>query len=156
MITITFYVVSTAFSIIRLFWSPLIASWCGTLLLSLCLITSTFSYSKIFFSLRHNQHQVQDHVQQPNQTNQLNIARYRKAVFSALWLQFMLVVCYLPYLILVALFVHSEATLSVSLAFSYSYTFIYLNSSLNPILYCWKIDEVRQAVKDTITQVLCS
>ena len=31
--------------------------------------------------------------------------------------------------------------------------FIYLNSSLNPLLYCWKIKEVRQAVKDTIKQV---
>ena len=28
-------------------------------------------------------------------------------------------------------------------------------SSLNPILYCWKIEEVRQAVKDIIKQVLC-
>ena len=31
--------------------------------------------------------------------------------------------------------------------------FLYLNSSLNPLLYCWKIKEVRQAVKDTIKQV---
>ena len=34
--------------------------------------------------------------------------------------------------------------------------FLYLNSSLNPLLYCWKIKEVRQAVKDTIKQVSCS
>ena len=29
------------------------------------------------------------------------------------------------------------------------------NSSLNPFLYCWKISEVRQAVKQTIRQSLC-
>ena len=32
---------------------------------------------------------------------------------------------------------------------------LYLSSSLNPILYYWKLNEVRQAVKDTIRQVLC-
>ena len=29
-------------------------------------------------------------------------------------------------------------------------TLLYLNSSVNPILYCWKTKEVRQAVKDTV------
>ena len=33
----------------------------------------------------------------------LNIARYRKAVYSALWVQVTLVVCYLPACIAVAL-----------------------------------------------------
>ena len=28
-------------------------------------------------------------------------------------------------------------------------TLVYFNSSLNPILYCWKIREVKQAVKYT-------
>ena len=32
---------------------------------------------------------------------------------------------------------------------------IYFNWTLNPFLYCWKISEVRQAVKQTIRQALC-
>ena len=113
-----------------------------------------FCYSKIFFTLRYHQNQVQDHVQQANQANQLNMARYRKAVSTALWLQFMLVVCYLPVLFK-PLIIHSEPSSSVSVAWSYVITLASLNSSLNPILYCWKLDEVRQAVKDTIRQALC-
>jgi len=154
-ITITFYVVSTASSTTRFLFNSIVVSWYDIIGSSLCLITSVFSYTKIFFTLRHHQHQVQDHAQQPTQPNQLNIARNRKAVSSALWLQFMLVVCYLPHLILLTLLINAEPSLSVSLAWSYSSTLVYLNSSLNPILYCWKIDEVRQAVKDTIRQVLC-
>ncbi|RMX48521.1 hypothetical protein pdam_00008517 [Pocillopora damicornis] len=30
-----------------------------------------------------------------------------------------------------------------------------VNSTLNPSLYCWRIREVRQAVKQTIRNVLC-
>ena len=139
----------------RLFLISFVASWHDIIVGSLCLVTSVFSYTKMYFTLRHHQNQVQDHVQQPNQTDQLNIARYRKAVSSSLWLQFMLVVFYLPYLILVALVVNLGPSSSVSLAWSYSLTLVYLSSSLNPILYCWKIDEVRQAAKDTIRQLLC-
>ena len=33
---------------------------------------------------------------------------------------------------------------------------MYFNSTLNPFLYCWKVREVRQAVKQTIRQALLS
>ena len=33
---------------------------------------------------------------------------------------------------------------------------VYFNLTLNPFLYCWNINEVRQAVKQTIRQTLCS
>ena len=51
----------------RLFWN---ISFIRGIVISLCLVTSTFSHTKIFLTLRRHQSQVQDHVQQPNQTNQ--------------------------------------------------------------------------------------
>ena len=132
----------------------LIAVSCSILVASMCLATSIFSYTKIFFTLRRHQTQVQDRVEQPSQTNELNIARYRKIVSTALWLQFTLIVCYLPDSIVVALMSIAGLSTPLFLAREYTVTLVYLNSSLNPILYCWKIKEVKQAVKDTITQVL--
>ena len=153
---IAFWAVSTASSTIGLFWSSLIIrSWYRITNILLCLVTSIFSYTKIFINLRHHQNQVQDQVQQPNQTNQRNMARYRKAVSTALWLQFTLVACYLPYGVLKILLYHAKPPSSVYLAWNYTFTLIFLNSTLNPILYCWKIDEVRHTVKNTIRQVLC-
>ena len=153
-IVFTFWVVSTVFSTMR-FVNILTILWYSTVVISLCLVTSTFSYTKIFLTLRHHQNQVQDQAQQPNQTNQLNIARYRKAVNSALWLQLTLVACYLPFVVGAALLTNGGLSSSVFLANQYTSTIVFLNSSLNPILYCWKIDEVRQAVKETVRQVLC-
>ena len=154
LMTITFCVVSTVSSTLRIFFNAIVFLVYDIIVVSLCLAISLFSYTTIFLTLWHHQNQVQDHVQQPNQTNQLNIARYRKAVSTALWLQFMLVVCYLPYVILVTLTIYAGPSSSVSLTWSYFSTLVYLNSSLNPILYCWKIEEVRQAVKQTIRQLL--
>ena len=151
---ITSWLVSIVVSVMH-FWNVQISMWYGIIVISLCLVTSIFSYTKIFLNLRHHQNQVQGQTQQPNQTNQLNIARYRKAVSSALWLQLMLVACYLPEVITVAVIANSGMSAPVFLAYQYAVTLVYLNSSLNPILYCWKIDEVRQAVKDTIGQMFC-
>ena len=130
-----------------------LASMSGAIVISLCLVTSAFSHTKIFLTLRRHQSQVQEHIQQPNQTNQLNIARFRKAVSTVLWLQFTLIVCYLPLAVSIRLL--TEPSSSNIVAFSYAITLLFLNSSLNPILYCWKIDEVRLAMKETIRQILC-
>ena len=55
-------------------------------------------------TLGRNQAEVQNHVQQqPSQRIALNMARYRKAVGSALWVQLALVVCYSPSLSLLTL-----------------------------------------------------
>ena len=155
LVIITFWVVPTVFATMRLFWSSPITSRYGAINVSMCVVTSILSYTKIFLTLRRHRSQVQDHVQQPNQANQLNIARYKKAVSTALWLQFTLVICFLPLVISATLFINSKPSSSSILAVGYTITLAFSNSSLNPILYCWKIDEVRQAVKDTIRKVLC-
>ena len=137
------------------YWNPSITFLYHIIGIPLCLAISIFSYTKIFFTLRHHQNQVQDLVQQPNQTNQLNIVRYKKAVSTAIWLQLALVVCYQPYAVVTALATSNRRSSSVSNAWFYAVSLVYLNSSINPILYYWKIEEVRQEVKDTIRHVLC-
>ena len=154
-IVIAFWFVSTVYSAMYI-WNPLITFWYGTIGLPLSLITSIFSYTKIFCILRNHQNQIQEHVQQPSQTNQLNIARYKKAVSTAIWLQLTLVACYLPLGIVTALATSGGRSLPLYNAWCYAVTLAYLNSSLNPILYCWKLEEVRQAVKNIIRQVLCN
>ena len=83
----------------NVFRYPSITSWCLYIVSALCLVTTIFAYTKVFRTLRHNQIHVQNHVAQgqPSQAIPLNIARYRKAVYSALWVQGTLAICYLPF-----------------------------------------------------------
>ena len=140
-------------------WIPFVRLWLFRTVLPICLVTSVFSYTIILVTLRHNQNQVQNHIcqRQPSQAVALNAARYRKAVYSALWVQVALVLCYLPFFITVVHVVLASQrgrrmSSSVWLAWQFTATLIYLNSSLNPLLYYWKIREVRQAVKETLGQ----
>ena len=125
--------------------------------ISSCLVISITSYTKIFRALSHHQAQIQDHArQQPMQPKALNMARYRKAVYSALWVQLVLVVCYVPNMTV-------EIVISLSLKGLSNFivirgmanVLVFFNSTLNPFLYCWKISEVRRAVKQTIRQAIC-
>ena len=143
----------------------LILGWSTFITISLCVVISSLCYAKIFFTLRRRQFCVHNGAFQGERSQKIpqNIARYRKAVYSALWVQVTLVVCYLPFGMLMA-FIRpelespdkSEKTSSVYLAGNITFSFVLANSSLNPFLYCWRIREVRKAVKETIRYLLCS
>ena len=122
------------------------------------LTTSAVSYGKILRTLRHRLQVV--HAVPQGQANggpaPLNIARYKRSVSSAIWVQLALVICYTPFFVVVTLMVYGGMSGgNVQIAFETTATLSYFNSSLNPILYCWKIRSVRQAAKDTIKQLNC-
>ena len=119
----------------------------GYLVTAFCLVISLASYTKIFRTLRYHQAQVRSQ-QQPSQINALNMARFRKAVYSALWVQTALVVCYLPvYTVGIVITLTKKYSLLLIVARRRAVIFLSFNSTLNPFLYFWKISEVRQAVK---------
>ena len=146
--------------ILLLFRVVLALVWTFRAFIILSIIVSTFSYTKIFFTLRHQQAQVQDHVQ-PEQSSRvrsvLNIARYKKTVYSVAWIQFAMLACYGPFIVM-AFFLHfgnKDYSPKVTIGVEVSFCLIFLNSSLNPVLYCWRIKDVRQEVKNTIRKCLC-
>ena len=149
---------STALAVV-IFYSFRIAISIICLTLLFCIITSTFCYTKIFLTLRHHQAQVQDQVHQGQPSGEgitLNLARYRKTVSAALWLQMTLLACYFPFGLVSGVIVNiGSRTPFLNLFWSFTISVFLLNSSLNPLLYCWKMREVRQAVKNTVTQLYC-
>ena len=154
--TDTFWILSVAAGSISISHTR-ITRWYSIIVIPLCSVISIASYTSIFRTLRHHQAQVHDHVQQqPSQTNVLNMARYRMAVNSALWVQLALVVCYVPQLIMLLVITNRKNISShVIVIDAIKNILAYFNSTLNPFLYCWKAREVRQAVKQIIRQTLC-
>lgn len=137
--------------------NTIIVLWSSYIIISLCVATSVSSYAKIFLTLRRKQMQIGNHVQQgqSNQTVAVNIVRYRSTVYSVLWVQLALVLCYLPNSMVQAFITRRGLTPSLFMWRKVVATILFFNSSLNPILYCWKIKGVKQAVKDTVRQLCC-
>ena len=155
LLLVTFWLISTAIAIGRLYNLSVVMA-IGSTVRVLNIAASTFCYVKMFVTLRRHQIEaLQGNVQQgqPNGGgNSQNIARYRKTVSTALWISIILLACYLPFDIVVITGLDKPA---LNLAWFVTISLLLLNSSLNPFLYCWKIKEVRQALKDTIRQFCC-
>ena len=117
-----------------------------------CVVVSTVCYVKICRTLRAQSVKVRTSVSQgkPNESSQLHVERYKKTVSSALWVHFTLLACYLPYSVVSGLKAITGDTFAVAEGFTA--TLVFFNSSVNPVLYCWRMREVRQAVKETIRQ----
>ena len=125
----------------------------------LCITISSFCYGKIFCCLRVNQRNRVQHLTGPSadlssQNRQFNIARYRKAVNSALWLQVALVVCYLPYGTNAVFIALSNLTPDIYIARQTALTLIFLNSSLNPTSIVGRSkklgDQLKRPLRDSI------
>ena len=124
---------------------------------SFCLLVSAVCYSKIFLILRHHVAEVQDHLQgtPSNNVESPNLQRYKKTVSTAMWVLISLVICYIPYIIVTVIYTVNGPFSRIGFFWGLTGSFVFLSSALNPLLYCWKIKDVRQAVKMTVRQVLC-
>ena len=127
------------------FWSAKFNLIWGTIaLLSFCLITS-LCYLSIHRGLRH--HVVQIH-QQANfsESNDFNVLQYKKTVYNMLWICGLLLVCYIPYLSSLLAILITGVNSSTRFVLHFSAIAINFNSSLNPVLYCWRIKELKEKV----------
>ena len=153
-----FWLMSITFGFIYPFWRHRVLFTTGTVTGILSLCVSLFSYSKIFFRLQQRQAQVQFQARHERARGSfsLNIARYKKSVSSIAWVQLALVVWFAPFYI-AFLVIHLSGWRGKTLDFivACATTVLYSNSSLNPILYCWKIKNVRRAMKITVRNLFC-
>ena len=119
-------------------------------ILAVCLTTTGFIYFKIYSIVRH--HTNQTHALQllpvgQNQNGELaNAARQKKTALATFYVYAVFVVCFLPFICVNAAYqIYGETELRLNLLY-YSTTLVYLNSSLNPLVYCWKMGNIRKAV----------
>ena len=151
----------TVIGFIYSLYSRSLADSVGFVVIITSLFLSVFSYTKIFLKLRQHQAQVRRHHVGHGEANggeiPLNIEQLEKIVSTMAWVQLALVLCYFSMFIFL---IQSTVTIAewykVGSIFHVSaLTVVYFNSTLNAILYCWKISEVRQAVKTTVKQIRC-
>lgn len=129
------------------FWSAkLNMLFAAVVLVSSCLAVPFF-YLRIHRGLRRHFAQIR---QQPiaREPDNFNALQYRKTVANMMWIYGLLLLCYMPFLLsLLAIIVVGRAN-STRFAVQFSAIAVYFNSSLNPVLYCWRVKELRQKVRE--------
>ena len=101
-------------------------------------------YVKIYSVVRRHQRQIQQ--QQNQQRNDIfRVSRFKKTALNTFFVCILLFVCYSPYVFVINM-AFAGLNFAPSVYFTVT-TLIYLNSCLNPVLYCWRDREIRAAVK---------
>ena len=142
----------STFHAVMIFASPAFFNLFQILGIIMCIGVSTVSYIIVFRNLLRLQTQVQNYSpgDETARKASFNIKRYKKTVSTALWVYASPLACYLPFMLAVA----ARISLGVSAVWIgvqwFTVSLLYMNSALNPILYCWKIQEVRESVKGII------
>ena len=124
--------------------------------LVVCLSIITVAYIRIYRGLRHH-HGVKVHVQRSGQNEagrtSLNIAKYRRSASSMMWVYGLSLVCYMPYFCLLAVTIFHYDFLLMCLH-DFAVTLVFVGSSSNPFVYCYRLPEIRAEVIRTARKLL--
>ena len=131
--------------------------------LAVCLALTSFCYLKIYLTLRRHNNCVRFPLQAANTSCQkelasrkhFNFMRYKRSVWNMLYVYGAFILCSLPlFCILVVIHVRGLDR-TTKLCRFFAATLIFINCSLNPLLYCWKIREIRPVVLGLLSNIFC-
>ena len=76
---------------------------------------------------------------------------------ASLYVYLVFTVCYLPNVCeLIIIGSTSEPRNDLQHLYFYTLTLLFLNSTLNPLIYCWKVKQIRHTVIATLRNILSS
>ena len=105
---------------------------------------------KVYLTVQLHKNQIQAlHVQQEAQSDEMaHFARFIKSAVSVFYVYVTFVVCYLPYFISVAVIASNGLNMALKRLNLFSVTLIHLDSSLNPVIYYWKMSAIMDILQN--------
>ena len=118
------------------------------IILLLKLLVTTISTFKIFHVVRRHQRQISDYhmAALSLHTSTANVLKCRKSAINILYIYGLFLLLYLPFCVTMIVEAFNGYTKAVNVAYDYVTTAVFINSFLNPVVYCWRIRDIRKAV----------
>ena len=118
-------------------------------LIPLLLVSNCFIHLKIILLVLHHKRAIRDvtrHIQS-NQRRAVDVASRTKTALTMTYLFALFLACYTPlFCCFVVMLVEGRISANLHVVLDVSVTVVYINSSLNPAFYCWRMYEIRRAI----------
>ena len=127
------------------------------MLTGVCLVISTLCYIKIYQIVQRHRVQIRSQEQATKShviQNRTEKMRLKQSALNTFVFYIFMIACYSPSYILLFLFGISYSTWKTE--WTISTTVVFMNSSLNPVLFCWRIRQLRIAAVKTARDMLCT
>ena len=116
----------------------------------LCYLITFFAYFKVYRIIRQHQQQIHENQSQSFEQSTINLAKYKRSVKSVLYIFTFFSLTFFPVFSVVAFMLTTEY-ISCLEAFAVHYIALiicFLSPSLNPALYVWRMNDIRNQVKN--------
>ena len=117
------------------------------------LLLTTVAYIRIYKVVRYHRIQIQSQLQLQNFEVE-DLHRQKKSAWNALIVYVTFLFCYLPFYVSVLFVLINTEGMSPLIANYATLLVIFLNSSLNPLVYCWRYREIRNIVRSSLKKVI--
>ena len=148
--------VYNAFLSLMILWEPLgTLDVVGMINFAFSFIITLVVYIRIYLTMRRHKNHIQS-MQIRNEAQSEEIKNFTvliKSTVGIFYVYLVFLICYLPYLICKAVLQIYGPSIVLKKLYLYSLTFVYLNSSLNPVIYCWKMKHIRHAIIDILQRM---
>ena len=141
--------VLSVFISLMMFWVPFnFHSGLVIILGVVGLVVTAVVYIKIYLAVQRHKNQIHVlQIQQATENSEIaNLANIVKSAFGIFYVFLLFLLCCLPSLLCIAIYQISGPSIPFKKVFLFSSTLLYLDSSLNPVVYCWKMRHIRHAV----------
>ena len=159
-VVISIWLLSAFLSLITL-WTPQNILLAFAIVHLTCIIAATYLTFKVYRASRSHLNELQAielSGQQASQNGDMaNVARLKKFAMLAVYVYIVFLVCYLPgTCFLWVIYFIPEQSILTNLSQSFAWTLAFLNSSLNPLIYCYKIGSIRLTIMNMLRNVFSS
>ena len=110
------------------------------------------AYIRIYKVVKYHRNQIHSQLQVPND-EAMNLVREKKSALNAVYVYVVFLACYLPLLCSYIGLLSTTFRMPFLVAEIVSEFLVFLNSSLNPVLYCWRYREIREIVKSVVKKI---
>ena len=155
-VVVSIWVISALISLIRFFIPKNIMYVSFVIIISACIVTATSLSVKLYLTLRRHINQIQ--VPQVAQNDQgESVQRKRKSAMASLYVYLVFIVCYLPDICVLIIDASiSEPRNDLQHLQFYTVTLLFLNSTINPLIYCWKMKRIQHTIVGTLRNLFSS
>ena len=116
------------------------------------LVTSS-AYFRIYKIARYHQNKIYSQCQIVIDAERLAVVRDKTSAYNTFYVYAVFVLCYIPNVVCGILLNASEFNMAFTIAFYITILLVYVNSSINLLVYCWRFQEIRGIVKGTIRSI---
>ena len=153
---ISIWVINALISLTRLFLPTQIMYASFAIIEFACIVTATFLSARLYLTIRRHINQIQvPEVAQNDQGE--SVQRKRKSAMASLYVYLVFTACYLPDIcVLIIVASTSEPRIDLVHLHLSTLTLLFLNSTLNPLIYCWKMKRIQQTIVGTLRNLFSS